>query len=80
MASEDEQEALYDHAPPAASALLEALRGLGYSTEAARRCFVLRGHPRLGRFDLNRIVRLVARAGTIAPDTQNPYHCAISVR
>ncbi|WP_265519218.1 ATP-binding protein [Nitratireductor luteus] len=26
---------LFDHAPPAASALLEALRGLGYSTEAA---------------------------------------------
>jgi hypothetical protein len=35
MTSEDEQEALYDHAPPAASALLEALRGLGYSPEAA---------------------------------------------
>jgi hypothetical protein len=35
MTSEDDQEALYDQAPPAASSLLEALRGLGYSPEAA---------------------------------------------
>lgn len=34
MAPEGQQD-LFDYAPPAASALLEALRGLGYSTEAA---------------------------------------------
>lgn len=32
---ENTEEHLFDHAPPAASALLESLRGLGYSTHAA---------------------------------------------
>lgn len=35
MTAAEDQEDLFDHAPPAASALLEALRGLGYSPEAA---------------------------------------------
>jgi len=35
MAAVEDQEDLFDHAPPPAGALLEALRGLGYSTEAA---------------------------------------------
>lgn len=35
MAAPKDQGDLFDHAPPAASAMLEALRGLGYSTEAA---------------------------------------------
>ncbi len=35
MAAQKDQGDLFDHAPPAASAMLEALRGLGYSTEAA---------------------------------------------
>lgn len=35
MVTAEGQGDLFDHAPPAASALLEALRGLGYSTETA---------------------------------------------
>lgn len=35
MTMSDHQQDLFDHAPPAASAMLEALRGIGYSAETA---------------------------------------------